>query len=52
MDHIEAIIGRCSVEKVFIKIGKIKKTVREFLFNKGLGLRPLLRRASSTGAFL
>ena len=39
----EAIVVRCSVKKVFLKISKIhrKTTVLEIRFNKSLGLRPL-----------
>ena len=52
----KAVVLRCSVKKVFLKVHNIhrKIPVLEFLFNKITDLRPatLLKRDPSTSVFL
>ena len=51
----EAVVGRCSVKKVFLKVSQNSQenTVLESFFNEIVGRRPatLLKSGSSTGAF-
>ena len=52
----EAVVQRCSVKKVVLKISQISQEnmCRNLFFNKVVGLRPatLLKRDSGTGVFL